>query len=245
MSTHHSTSLCAMLVMALCMTCLHASDVASMPAFHLHDRILFQGDSITDGNRGRSDDPNHILGHGYVFIIAAMYGCSFPERDLTFINRGNSGNKVDDLQARWKADALDLKPTILSILIGINDYSGGVNAELYEQRYDALLDQTVKALPHVRLVLMEPFGLNVGHFKDNWAQVRPELAKRQACVDRLGVKYHAAVVHLQPVFDKACTRAPADHWIWDGIHPTYSGHQLIADEWERVVAKEWSGQSGR
>ncbi|MBP5621401.1 MAG: hypothetical protein J6X44_05245, partial [Thermoguttaceae bacterium] len=25
--------------------------------------ILFQGDSITDGNRGRNLDPNHILGH--------------------------------------------------------------------------------------------------------------------------------------------------------------------------------------
>ena len=35
-----------------------------MSAFTAGTRILFQGDSITDGNRGRSADPNHILGHG-------------------------------------------------------------------------------------------------------------------------------------------------------------------------------------
>jgi len=37
-----------------------------MPAFVDGARILFQGDFITDGNRGRNTDPNHILGHGYM-----------------------------------------------------------------------------------------------------------------------------------------------------------------------------------
>lgn len=60
-------------------------------------RILFQGDSITDGNRGRSADPNHILGHRYAFIIAAKFGASFPQQKLGFINRVISGNKVGDV----------------------------------------------------------------------------------------------------------------------------------------------------
>src|ERR1700722_19445810 len=83
--------------------------------------ILFQGDSITDGNRGRSADPNHILGHGYVFIIAAKFGAAFPEEKLEFFNRGVSGNTVLDLEKRWQKDTLDLKPDVLSILIGVND----------------------------------------------------------------------------------------------------------------------------
>lgn len=69
-----------------------ASVVMPVPAFRKDARVLFQGDSITDGNRGRSMDPNHILGHGYAFIIAASYGAVFPERNLTFLNRGVSGN---------------------------------------------------------------------------------------------------------------------------------------------------------
>ncbi len=99
--------------------------VMPIPAFHDHDTILFQGDSITDGNRGRSPDPNHILGHGYVFIIAAKYGAAFPERNLNFMNRGVSGNTVADLAQRWQQDTLDFKPDLLSILIGVNDNGRG------------------------------------------------------------------------------------------------------------------------
>ena len=63
-----------------------------MPAFRESSTVLFQGDSITDGNRGRSADPNHILGHGYCFIIAAKYGAGYPDRQLDFVNRGVSAN---------------------------------------------------------------------------------------------------------------------------------------------------------
>jgi lysophospholipase L1-like esterase len=206
-----------------------------MPAFVNGARILFQGDSITDGNRGRNTDPNHILGHGYQFIIASKYGADLAERNLTFMNRGISGNTVSDLARRWQTDTIDLKPDVLSILIGVNDLSFGVTAEQYEQRYDQLLADTMKALPKVRLVLCEPFGLPVGGKKDVWEKYRADLAARQAIVVRLGEKYHAPIVHFQKMFEDATQRAPADYWIWDGIHPTYSGHQLMADEWIRVV----------
>jgi phospholipase/lecithinase/hemolysin len=61
------------------------------------------------------------------------------------------------------------------------------------------------------------------------------LEERQAIVAKLGAKYKATVVHFQKVFDDACRRAPAEYWIWDGVHPTYSGHQLMADEWIRAT----------
>ena len=67
------------------LTAAHAAE--PIAAFAPGARILFQGDSITDGNRGRSADPNHILGHGYAFIIAAKYGASFAPLKLDFINR--------------------------------------------------------------------------------------------------------------------------------------------------------------
>src|SRR5580693_2752855 len=101
-------------------------------AFTPGARILFQGDSITDGNRGRSLDPNHILGHGYAFIIAAKFGAAFPEANLEFFNRGVSGNTVLDLEKRWQKDTLDLRPDVLSILIGVND-RGRVPLDEYER----------------------------------------------------------------------------------------------------------------
>jgi phospholipase/lecithinase/hemolysin len=47
------------------------------------------------------------------------------------------------------------------------------------------------------------------------------------------------LVQFQPVLDEATKRAPAKYWLWDGVHPTYRGHQLLADEWERTVHDFW------
>ena len=132
---------CTLLAMALLMLpsgCAtnHRQAKDPMPAFSDGATILFQGDSITDGNRGINKDPNHILGHGYQAEISARFGADLAERHLTFMNRGVSGNTVSALARRWQTDTIDLKPDILSILIGVNDLGSGVSAEQYEQRYD-------------------------------------------------------------------------------------------------------------
>ena len=215
------------------------SGLEPIPVFGSGTRVLFQGDSITDGNRGRSEDPNHILGHGYVFIIAAKYGAAFPERNLTFLNRGVSGNKVTDLGERWQKDTLDLKPAVLSILIGVNDHSANVPLDQYEQVYDKLLSDARAANPDIRLVLGEPFSLPVGNKKADWETWSAGMKQRQEIVAKLARKHHAALVRFQRAFDTACKRAPSEHWIWDGIHPTYSGHQIMADEWVRTVREYW------
>src|SRR5689334_11312604 len=96
-------------------------EMIDSPVFTQGARILFQGDSITDGHRERSAGPSHSLGHGCADIIAARYGAALAERQLTFLNRGISGNTVPDLVARWQKDTLDLRPGVLSILVGVND----------------------------------------------------------------------------------------------------------------------------
>lgn len=204
----------------------------SIAAFTSGARILFQGDSITDGNRGRGLDPSDILGHSYAFIIAARHGAAFPQRNLEFLNRGIQGNTVGDLEKRWQNDTLDLKPDLLSILIGVNDHDADVLLGNYERIYSRLLDQARAANPKLKLVLCEPFMKVAGHFIDR-------LRQRQEIVSRLAQKFEAAFVPFQRVFDEATQLAPASYWIWDGVHPTYRGHQLMADEWERVVRDFW------
>ena len=203
--------------------------------------ILFQGDSITDGNRGRGADPNHILGHGYQFIIAADIAMRHPERGPQFVNRGVGGNEVGDLAKRWQDDGISLKPDLLSILVGINDFTHVIDgrrqgtAADYERAYDALLATTTAALPSIRFVLGEPFILPAGKREADHAQLRSALLPYQQAVERLAAKYHAPVIHYQRLFDDACTRAPAAYWVWDGVHPTYAGHGLMATEWLKTV----------
>ena len=209
--------------------------------------ILFQGDSITDGNRGRNEDPNHIMGHGYAFSIASRLGADFPEKRYKFYNRGISGNKVIDVEKRWQADTLDLKPDILSILVGVNDSSSVifdsqpvVSVEKYEETYNNLLEQTKAEFPEILFVLCEPFILKVGRVAENWEKYHSDIIQRQVVVKKLAEKYNAVFVGFQEVFDKSCEKAPCDYWIWDGVHPTVPGHELMAREWMNQVEKRIS-----
>jgi lysophospholipase L1-like esterase len=209
--------------------------------------ILFQGDSITDGNRGRNEDPNHIMGHGYAFSIASRIGADFPEKNYKFYNRGISGNKVVDLQKRWQSDTIGLKPDVLSILIGVNDAASVVfnrepvvSFEKYAETYNTLLQQTRALFPEIVFILCEPFVLKIGKVADNWDVYHADIDQRREAVKQLASNYDAVFVPLQEVFNKACSKAPAEYWMWDGIHPTVAGHELLTREWLKMVEKRIS-----
>src|SRR4051812_7048232 len=81
-------------------------------------RLLFIGDSLTDC--GWKTDPEQ-LGAGYVRLVRDWLLAASPATAPLVLNRGISGNKIPDLQQRWKSDVLDLAPDVLSVFIGIND----------------------------------------------------------------------------------------------------------------------------
>jgi lysophospholipase L1-like esterase len=204
-------------------------------------RILFQGDSITDGARSRNEDLNHVMGHGYAYIIAGKLGLNEAENNYKFFNRGISGNRVVDLYGRWKEDTLNLKPDVLSILIGVNDagaeinYGVGTSIEKYEKVLKLLLDETKEANPEVTVVLCEPFILPVGPIKEKWDTWNEDIKKRQIVVRKLAEQYNCIFVGLQDKFNAACKKTSLEYWLWDGVHPTPAGHELIAREWLKAV----------
>ena len=207
--------------------------------FNKNDIILFQGDSITDCDRQR--DGKFDMGAGYANLLASMLLYEMPEMNLTFYNRGISGNRIIDMYARFKEDGFNLKPNIISILIGINDVwhefsrGVGVNATKFEKIYDMLLDEAKSINPNTKFILLEPFvlegGLPIGDYK-TWVEV---LKERQEIVQNLAKKYDAVFVPLQNEFNKACTIKQDTYWLWDGVHPTPAGHMLIAQNWMKVV----------
>ena len=205
--------------------------------------ILFQGDSITDAGRSRPQEgnPNHprALGVGYPFLIGSELRRDHATLNLQIFNRGISGNKVPDLAKRWDKDCLDLKPALLSILIGVNDiwhklngrYDGTV--ESYEKGFAALIERTRKALPDTTIVICEPFVLRCGAVKDNWF---PEFDQRRAAAKRVAESQKALWVAFQSMFDEAVAAGtPPNHWAGDGVHPSLAGHSLMAQTWRKVV----------
>lgn len=207
--------------------------------------FLFQGDSITDGNRSRNSDWNHVLGHGYAYLIAARLWFDLPGKGFHFFNRGISGNTVPDLAARWGDDTIAIKPDVLSILIGVNDTMHAVGGdknftvESYESDFRDLLTQTKQQLPQIELVICEPFILPVGQVKDKWVDYEREVKGRQQIAKKLAAEFNAIFVPLQDSFNRAAAKYPtAEYWMWDGIHPMPNGHELFAREWIRLVGKK-------
>lgn len=203
--------------------------------------ILFQGDSITDNFRARNlttANQPRALGAGYPFLIASAVLRERPDLDLRFFNRGVSGDRVPQLTARWQTDALDLKPDVLSVLIGVNDFwhiklgKSNDTAAAYEREYTSLLERTRAALPEVTLIVMEPFVLRIGHVDSSWF---PEFDARRAAARNVAHSVGATLVPLQEMFDKLAARTGPADWAEDGVHPAPAGHAAIAQQWRDVV----------
>ncbi len=203
--------------------------------------ILFQGDSITDAGRERKNkqaNQARAFGRGYPMTIGGGLLSDHPSLDLKIYNRGISGNKVPDLDKRWQADCIDLKPNLLSILIGVNDiwhmltgnYKGTVKT--YESGLKALLERTKAALPEIRIVICEPFVLKCGAVNDKWF---PEFDQRREACLAVAKSMSLEVVPFQNMFNLATEHAPPKYWAADGVHPSMAGHALMAKTWREVV----------
>jgi lysophospholipase L1-like esterase len=203
--------------------------------------ILFQGDSITDVGRDRKHgEANNQagLGGGYPLLCAAALRDRDAARDLQIYNRGVSGNTVTDMAARWDTDTLALKPDVLSILIGVNDiwhtlmgqYNG--TPEKYQRGFRDLLDRTRTALPHVHLVILEPFVLRTGAVSEKWF---PEFDQFRVAASRVAHDLHATFIPLHEMFQQLAKKTGPSYWLMDGVHPTLAGHAAITHRWLDAV----------
>lgn len=207
--------------------------------------VLFQGDSITDAHRNREAyyaNAANGFGNGYALYAATQLAGTNPTTEWMFYNRGISGHKVPQLSSRWREDALQLQPDVLSILIGVNDYwhtldwnyKGDVNT--YKKDYQQLLERTKKALPNVKLLIGEPFFLAEGTAIDE-AKWQKDFPAYQAVAKDMASDFDATFIPFQSVFDEALKQADTAHWAADGVHPSFAGSYLMANAWLEGFAK--------
>jgi len=194
--------------------------------------ILFQGDSITDAGRKRNH--NESLGDGYVMMTAAWLSALYPEYHLKFFNRGIAGNRVRNLRSRWKKDCLDLRPDLVSVLIGINDINWkATSSESFRSDYSIILEQTKQL--KCQIVLLEPFLVD---YNRNFFELCQELKKKICIVREMAEEFETKLISLNDIFEKAATKRNSSFWTVDGVHPTLAGHALIAQSWIKGVIEE-------
>ena len=190
--------------------------------------ILFQGDSITDAGRSREDDSE--LGLGYPRLVSSWLAAKAPDKRMRFFNRGISGNRVRDLRSRWSEDCLELKPDILTILIGINDCArrytcaDPTSLEKFEEDYRWLLTQATEKT-QAKIILLEPFLLPYPEDRIIW---REDLDPKIHVVRKLAQEFKTRLIPTDGLFAKASAQREPEFWSADGVHPTPTGHALIA-----------------
>jgi acyl-CoA thioesterase I len=198
--------------------------------------ILFQGDSITDCERDRSDIAS--LGGGYPSVVAKLYHTLFPEAKVTFVNKGISGDRITNLLENYEEGLKAIRPDFLSILIGINDtwrrYDNNdpTSAEDFEKNYRKLLTKVKKDLPECKIIIIEPFVLNSLPDRASW---REDLDPKIQVVRKLAKEFADYYIPLDGIYAKyevehySCEQLAAD-----GVHPTALGHSIIAAEYLKI-----------
>lgn len=211
--------------------------------------ILFEGDSITDAGRARgagdvAPSPNQIdtLGYGYAGKLGADILANNPGRGIQVYNRGVSGNRVTDMRDRWQSDCMDIRPDLLSILIGVNDTwhgvasgvpANGVGLKEFDVVLRKLIADTYTALPDLTLVICEPFTTEAGAVLE--MNFHPDIDDRRAIVASVAEDVGAVFVPFQQMFDELCEQAPPEYWARDGVHPSPAGHEMMARFWLKTV----------
>ena len=195
---------------------------------------MFQGDSVTDAGRDRSQSSD--MGFGYPKYASAMIEDAFPDIDFAFVNLGISGNRTEDLVARMQSDFIEIQPDIVSILIGINDvwhhyaFSGIYTSnEAFEQNYTTVLEE-IKQKTAAKIMIIQPFLIDV----PDKQELKAELAEKHAIVKALADKYADVYLPMHEIFQADEAR---DKTVYaaDGVHPTEDGACLIAQKYLEAI----------
>ncbi len=207
--------------------------------FQPNQTLLFIGDSITDCERR---EPCYSpLGCGYVHFAANFLQARFPDLLLNIENRGIGGDSTVDLLDRWDADCIQLRPDIVSLMIGINDLwrkfgeteetrQRHIPPTAYEQNMRTLLGRTRDEC-RAQLILMEPFMF----CEDPANTMLAELPVYIDIVHKLADEFDATLVPVHANYVQLQNKRDADQWADDTVHPYEWAHAWIAQQWLNAV----------
>lgn len=199
-------------------------------------RLLFQGDSITDWHRDRSD--YHDLGRGYAKYAAKYLAEKYPDIDFEFINLGIGGQETYHFVNRLQTDFIDIKPDIISLLIGINDtWSHSENREwvpnkIFEERYRAIL-KAIKEQTNAKIMVMEPYLIPVA----DKLFFREDLAPKIEIIRKLAREYADVYLPTDGLMNSVIVGDDPSNYALDGVHPTEKGAKYIAKIYVEYISQ--------
>lgn len=222
------------LLRLLCLVPLLATFLSAQSDFALKDgdTVVFYGDSITDQRL-------------YTTFAETYAVTRFPDRKIRFVHSGWGGDRVTgggggNIDTRLQRDVIAYKPTVMTVMLGMND--AGYRAldeprfQTYRNGYAHIVDVVTKAAPNVRLTLIQPSPYDdvtrAPLFTGGYNQVLLQYAD---FIKQLAQKNRATVADLNTAVVAMLQKANsadaslAQKIIPDRVHPGPSGHLIMAE----------------
>ncbi len=190
-------------------------------------KILFFGDSITEGGRNAFDPTD--LGSGYVKIAANKLRLLYPDTQFEILNRGVGGNTTSDLLLRTH-ELEEEKPDIIVLQIGINDvwqrFSLGVDTppETFKKNYIELVKRGKET--GAKLILIQPYVLSM----EDKRRFRPYLDRYNKAIREVAAKEKLPLIPMDEIFTGLTQDIAPSQFTTDGVHPTHRGCRYLADQ---------------
>jgi lysophospholipase L1-like esterase len=203
------------------------------------DRVVFYGDSITDQRL-------------YTTFAETYVVTRFPRLHLWFVHSGVGGDRVTGgwagaIDVRLHRDVIAYKPTVMTIMLGMND--AGYKAwdedlfKTYSTGYQHIIDTVKQALPGIRITAIQPSPYDdVTRPPDVGDGYNKVLLRYGQFVKETGEREGLTVADLNaPVvamLEKAKTTDPdlAQKIVKDRVHPGPGGHLIMAE----ALLKTWN-----
>ena len=179
------------------------------------DRVVFMGDSITDGWGRR-------------------YGKFFPGKP--YVNRGISGQTTPQMLIRFRPDVIALKPKVVVILAGTNDIAGNTGPMTLEAIEDNLMSMADLATANGMRVVMSSVMPVCDYIRNQTRQRPPEkIVALNAWMKDYAAKHHAVYLdYYSAMLDDAGMFKQA--LTYDGLHPNDAGYEVMGPLAEKAIA---------
>jgi lysophospholipase L1-like esterase len=194
-----------------------AADAALAPPAGDETRVVFMGDSITEGWRTLEHD--------------------FPDQPhLNAINRGISGQTTPQMLIRFRPDVIALHPKVVVILGGTNDVAGNTGFMTPEMTEDNLMSMADLARANgIQVVLSSILPASDFSWRHG-LQPGPKIAALNAWMKDYAARNHCVYLDYYTPMVNADLGLKAD-LTRDGVHPTPAGYAIMAPLAENAIAE--------
>jgi lysophospholipase L1-like esterase len=205
-------------------------------ALHDGDRVVFYGDSITAQRL-------------YTRFVEDFLLTRYPQMHVSFRNAGVPGDTVNggytgDMAARLKRDLIPYQPTVVTIMLGMNDgYYMPFNQkylDIYEEGYRRLLHEIESKLPSARITLISPTPYDEVTHGTEFAHYNEVVGRHAAFVKELATASHfgfSDFYQTETNLVKAAmqrNQTLAGLLVPDRIHPAEASHWIMAADLARI-----------